>query len=66
MPPENAIGEISGWSRERCTLERVRTRTELAFIRGDRAHGGPTREPEMTALRERLAALETHLRGLDG
>ncbi len=34
-----------------------RLRTELAYITGDRAHGGPPREKEMEELRLKLRKL---------
>src|SRR6266478_4585009 len=51
------LNEIAAWPRERCHLQRVRLRNELAFIYGDRAHGGPPREEMAAQLKSRLAAI---------
>ena len=60
------LNEIAAWPRERCHLQRVRLRNELAFIYGDRAHGGPPRE-EMTAqLKSLLAAIEHRIESISG
>jgi hypothetical protein len=53
--------EIASWARERCRLEQTRLRNELAFIQGDRAHGGPACEDLVAALRGRLKALAERL-----
>jgi hypothetical protein len=58
------MDEIADWLDERCQIERTRVRNELAFIQGDRAHGGPPREALAAALKFRLAAIEQHLRGI--
>ncbi len=55
------IGEIAGWLGERCHVERTRLRNELAFIQGDRAHGGPPRDDMAAALRFRLAAIDKRI-----
>jgi hypothetical protein len=55
------LGEIETWLCERCHLERSRLRNELAFIRGDRAQGGPPREDLAAALKFRLAAIAKRL-----
>ena len=58
------LNEIVAWPNERCQVERTRLRNELAFIQGDRAHGGPSREDLAAALKLRLTAIEQHLNGL--
>ncbi len=58
------ITEIATWNTERCHLERTRLRNELAFIRGDRAHGGPSREDIAAALKFRLAAIDKRIEGI--
>jgi hypothetical protein len=55
------MNEIAGWLDEQCQVERTRLRNELAFIQGDRAHGGPAREDLAAALKFRLAAIDEHL-----
>jgi len=55
------MNEIAAWPHERCQLERTRLRNELAFIQGDRMHGGPSREDLAAALKLWLAAIEQHL-----
>jgi hypothetical protein len=55
------IAEIASWAPERCRLEQTRLRNELAFIQGDRAHGGPAREDLVAALRGRLNDLAKRL-----
>jgi hypothetical protein len=49
--------EIPTWHSERCHLERLRLRNELAFICGDRSHGGPSREDLAARLKFLLAAI---------
>jgi len=39
-------------------LVRIRTLNEIAFLAGDRAHGGPARETELAELRRRLRELD--------
>ena len=56
-------GEMAGWTRERCRLEQMRLRNELAFIHGDQAQGGPAREELRAALLSRLTALTARLTG---
>jgi len=58
------VNEIATWLGERCHLERARLRNELAFIHGDRAHGGPPREDLAAALKFRLAAIDKRLDGI--
>ena len=58
------MSEIASWLNERCQVERIRLRNELAFIQGDRARGGPLREDLAAALKFRLAAIDEHLKGL--
>jgi hypothetical protein len=58
------MNDIANWLDERCQVERTRLRNELAFIQGDRAHGGPPREHLATALKFRLAAIEQRLEGI--
>ncbi|HJU10762.1 MAG TPA: hypothetical protein VJ728_07790 [Candidatus Binataceae bacterium] len=53
--------EIETWLRERCYLEQARLRNELAFLQGDRAHGGPPREDLAAALKFRLVAIARRL-----
>jgi hypothetical protein len=55
------ISEIETWLVERCFVEQARLRTELAFIHGDRARGGPLREDLAAALKCRLAAVARRL-----
>jgi hypothetical protein len=57
------LNEIAGWPDERCQVERTRLRNELAFIQGDRAHGGPSRDDLAAALKLRLTAIDQHLQG---
>ena len=63
MLPE--VKEIESWLEERCHFERLRLRNELAFIRGDRAHGGPSREHLVSALQIRLAAIAQRFESLN-
>ncbi|MGO9266676.1 MAG: hypothetical protein ACLQBA_17655 [Candidatus Binataceae bacterium] len=42
-------------------LVRIRTLNEIAFIAGDRAYGGPTRETELAALRRTLHDLDERI-----
>ena len=42
-------------------LVRIRTLNEIAFIAGDRAHGGPARELELAALRRTLRELDERI-----
>ena len=42
-------------------LVRLRTLNEIAFIAGDRAHGGPARETELANLRRTLHELDERL-----
>ena len=58
------MSEIASWLNERCQVERTRLRNELAFIQGDRAQGGPSREDLAAELKFRLAAIDAHLRRL--
>ena len=58
------INEIASWLGERCHLERTRLRNELAFIQGDRAHGGPPRQDLAVALKFRLAAIDKRIEGI--
>jgi hypothetical protein len=53
--------EIETWLGEGCLLERARLRNELAFIYGDRAHGGPPREDFAAELRSRLRFIAERL-----
>jgi len=39
----------------------MRTRTEIAFIISDQAHGGPLRDQELKAFRIKLHAIEDKL-----
>jgi len=55
------IHEIRTWQPGRCHLERIRLRNELAFIQGDRVHGGPSREDVATHLKAALAAIEQRI-----
>ena len=55
------LNEIDSWMDERCHLERARLRNELAFINGDRARGGPSREELACALKSRLLAIGKRL-----
>ena len=59
-----SLEHIAGWHRERCLAERIKVRTEIAFIHGDRAHGGPAREEERAAWRAALAMLDDRLESL--
>jgi hypothetical protein len=58
------VSDIVDWLDERCQIERTRLRNELAFIQGDRAQGGPTREDLAAALKFRLAAIDEHLQSI--
>ena len=58
------VSEIATWLNERCHLERARLRNELAFIQGDRAHGGPPREDLAALLKFRLAAIDKRLESI--
>ena len=58
------IKEIGSWPDERCRVERTRLRNELAFIQGDRAQGGPSREDVAAALKLLLAAIDEQLEGI--
>jgi hypothetical protein len=60
------LAEIESWHAERCELERNRLRNELAFIHGDRAHGGPSRENFARELKMRLAAIENRIQDISG
>jgi hypothetical protein len=60
------LAEIESWQAERCELERNRLRNELAFIHGDRAHGGPPRENFACELKTLLAAIENRIRDIRG
>jgi hypothetical protein len=42
-------------------LVRIRTLNEIAFIAGDRAHGGPTQECELAELRRTLRDLDERI-----
>lgn len=42
-------------------LVRIRTLNEIAFIAGDRAHGGPPREVELAELRHILRVLDERI-----
>ncbi len=42
-------------------LVRARTLNEIAFIRGDLAHGGPARDEELSALRQKLHELDRRI-----
>ena len=53
--------EIETWFGERCHLEQLRLRNELAFMQGDHAQGGPVREDIAAALRGGLAAIARRL-----
>jgi hypothetical protein len=58
------LNEIAAWPGERCHLQRVRLRNELAFIYGDRAHGGPPREEMAAQLKSRLAAIDHRIESI--
>ena len=58
------MNDIANWLHERCQAEQTRLRNELAFIQGDRAHGGPPRDDLAAALKFRLAAIEQRLEGI--
>jgi hypothetical protein len=58
------MNEIASWLDERCRVERTRLRNELAFIQGDRARGGPSRENLAAALKFRLEAIDKHLQAI--
>jgi hypothetical protein len=45
-------------STARMRLDRVRILNEIAFLTGDRAHGGPAREGELAELRRLLNQLD--------
>jgi hypothetical protein len=55
------VNDIATWLDERCRLEQARLRNELAFILGDRAHGGPSRDDLAAELKVRLAAIAERL-----
>jgi hypothetical protein len=58
------LSEIASWRGEHCDRERTRLRNELAFIQGDRAHGGPPREELAAALKFRLTAIDKRIEGI--
>jgi hypothetical protein len=53
--------EIQRWAPAMLKRERIRLRNELAFIHGDRAHGGPAQEDLVGMLRSRIAAIDVRL-----
>ncbi len=55
------MDEMAGWSLERCRHEIMKLRTELAFIRGDSARGGPARESDRTAIQSWIVAIQKHI-----
>jgi hypothetical protein len=59
------LNEIEMWLHERCHVERARLRNELAFIQGDRARGGPSRDELAIALKSRIAAITKRLQAID-
>jgi len=46
-------------------LARIRTLNEIAFIAGDRAHGGPAREQQLVELRRELRELDERIAAAD-
>jgi hypothetical protein len=48
-------------SAEGLKRELMRTRTEISFIVGDRAHGGPSQDRELKAFQLKLRAIEGKL-----
>ena len=61
-PPNLTDPPVSGAaSTAHLRLVRLRTLNEIAFIAGDRAHGGPARETELADLRRTLRELDDRL-----
>ena len=50
-------------STARLRLVRVRTLNEIAFLTGDRAHGGPARDADLAELRRTLHHLDEQIAG---
>lgn len=57
---------IASWDRPRLMLEQIRLRTEIGFIHGDRAHGGPDRDDFCGRLSIALSAINMKLEGMRG
>jgi hypothetical protein len=60
MPMNNLIVSHHD-STAHLRLVRIRTLNEIAFIAGDRAHGGPPREPELADLQRTLRELDERI-----